>query len=143
MPILETLKDRSIRWRGNPQAQEEAIQTLLNESQVPLPEDYLNLLRFNNGGDGTFGTEPMDVEIWPAEEVLQANRDLCVEEFLPGDLVFGGDGANERLAFNTKEATPWKVYMVPMMVMSKEAAIGHADEFDSFIGGFGNAPKNA
>lgn len=146
MSILDTLKDRSIAWRGNPPAEEKAIQTLLNQSRIDLPEDYLNVLRYSNGGDGTFGAEPeqaMDFEIWPAEEVLQANRDLRAEELLPGFFMFGGDRANELLAFNTNELKPWKVYMVPMIVMSKEDAIVLAHDFASFMKSLSQDPINA
>ena len=72
-------------------------------------------------------------EIYPAQAVLQINLDLEVEEFLPGFFVFGGDRANELLAFDTREPEPWKIYMVPMIAMSEEDAVVIADSFKTFI----------
>jgi hypothetical protein len=58
---------------------------------------------------------------------------LEVDEFLPGFFVFGGDRANELLAFDTREPKPWKIYMIPMIVMSEVDAVVIAESFESFI----------
>lgn len=115
---------------------EKAIKKIVHQLGLNLPQEYLNFLINRNDylidvgagldwGAGLF-------EIYPAEDVIQRNKDLKVEEFLPGFFVFGGDRANELLAFDTREPKSWKIYMVPMIVMREEDAVVIANSFESF-----------
>jgi len=127
--------------RKNPPAEDAAIHTLVVDAGVELPEEYLAFLRDSNGGE--LDVEVGRFDLWPAEEIVQANRDLRVEEFLPGFIVFGGDGANELLVFDARGPKPWAVFMVPMIVMSEEDAVAIADDFSSLIGLRGHAQTDA
>jgi hypothetical protein len=117
--------------RKNPPAKDAVIRMLITDASVELPEEYLAFLRVSNGGE--LDVELGRFDLWPAEEIVQANRELRVEEFLPGFFVFGGDGANELLAFDTRGPKPWAVYMVPMIVMSEDDAVALASDFASLI----------
>jgi hypothetical protein len=110
---------------------EKAIQHLVAESGLDLPQAYLDFLRKRD--DYILEVEAGRFEIYPAGEVVHANGELLVEEFLPKFFIFGGDRANELLAFDTREPMPWKVYMVPMICMSEEDALKIADSFETFI----------
>lgn len=126
-------KDGSISVLSNKESltKAEVVEQLIAESGLSFPLEYLYFLI--NHSDKVLDVEAGRFEIYPAEEVLQINEDLQVEEFLPEFFVIGGDGANKLLAFNTTESKSWKVYMVPMIVMSKEDAVVIADSFESFI----------
>ena len=117
----------------NPPVEETAIRKLVAESGLELPEEYLSFLKLSNGGE--LNAESGHFHLYPAEEVIQANLDLRVQEFLPGFFIFGGDGANELLAFNMREPEARKVYVVPMIGMGEEDAVMIADSFKSFIAG--------
>jgi hypothetical protein len=116
---------------------EKAVRHMVDESGLDLPQEYLDFLR--NRKDYTVDVEAGVklgaglFKIYGVGDVIQINKDLEVEEFLSGFFVFGGDRANELLAFDTREPQPWKVYMVPMIVMSQEDAVEIADSFESFI----------
>ena len=74
MDISSVLADRSAEWcRENP-ASPAAIQKLVNESGVELPEEYLHLLCHSNGGEGELAVEPGWFQIWPAEQVVALNE---------------------------------------------------------------------
>lgn len=115
----------------NPPAEETVIRKLISDSGLELSEEYLSFLRSSNGGE--ISVESGWFQIYPAEEVMQANLDLHIKEFLSGFFVFGGDGANELLAFNTRGPKSGKVYMVPAIVMDEDDAVMIADSFKSFI----------
>jgi hypothetical protein len=108
-----------------------AIKQLIAKSGLDLPQTYLDFLRKQN--DYVLELEAGRFEIYAAEDVIQANEDLQVEEFLPKFFIFGGDGSNELIAFDTRETQPWKIYMIPMIVMSEEDAVVIANSFESFI----------
>ena len=117
--------------RKNPPAEEAVIRTLIAEAGVELPEEYLTFLRHSNGGELDVTSGRFD--FWPAKEIVKANRELGIGEFLPGFFAFGGDGGNELLAFDTRGPKPWAVYMVPMVVMSEEDAVAIAGDFASLL----------
>lgn len=116
---------------------EKAIESLIVDSKIDFPSEYLDFL--SNRDDYIidveagleFGTGLF--EIYPAEDVIQRNKDLEVNEYLPGFFVIGGDRANELLAFDTRKPKPWKIYMFPAIVMSEDNVVVIADSFETFM----------
>jgi hypothetical protein len=87
----------------SPSASEEAIDALVSEVKFSLPEEYLDLLRLSNGAEGKLGISPLSfIIIWPAEEVVLANREYGINEESPELLVFGKDAATGAFAFDTR-----------------------------------------
>jgi hypothetical protein len=72
MNLHHILTDPTADWKREPPANETAIQKLIQESGIDFPEEYLEFLRYSNGGDGELGIEPYWFDIFPAEEVLEA-----------------------------------------------------------------------
>ena len=99
MSLFERLKTKSDSWTCKPPASEAEIQMLVSHFDGALPADYLDLLRTCNGGEGDLALQLVLFRLWSTDEVIQANEDLQVSEFLPGFLMFGGDGANELFGF--------------------------------------------
>src|SRR4051794_23741397 len=83
-----------------PPASPAVLRDLASASPIALPEEYLALLGFSNGGEGNLGVEPGWFVLWPAEEVLVSNREFGVPELLPGFFGFGSNGGGELLAFD-------------------------------------------
>ncbi|MCA1575903.1 MAG: SMI1/KNR4 family protein [Acidobacteria bacterium] len=137
MSVIRRLKQRKAHWDSVPPADESAIQALVEQSGLELPQDYLAFLRFSNGGDGHLGVEPGWFQIWPAEEVVEANRDLDLEEELPGFFGFGGNGGGEMFAFDMRGTQPWPIVMVPYNPLEPEFAIKIADNFLAFADAMG------
>ena len=111
-------------------AQGEAIYQLERELNIKLPDEYKDFMQYSNGGVGTIGDNYL--EIWPIEEINSSNQELLVEEFAPGLLLFGGDGANELFAFDTREAN-LPVVNVPMIVMCHDDAQFCNETFLGFL----------
>jgi hypothetical protein len=72
------------------------------------------------------------VVFWPAGEVVTANRDYEVSEFVPGLYGFGSNGGGELLAFDCRGGLPYPVVMVPFMPMEWAEAVQIAISFDEF-----------
>ncbi|MDQ4122755.1 MAG: SMI1/KNR4 family protein [Acidobacteriota bacterium] len=140
MSLFERLEIKSDSWTCEPPASEAEIQNLVSHFGSNLPNEYLDLLRFCNGGEGDLALEPVLFRLWSTDEVIEANQDLQVSEFLPGFVMFGGDGANELFGFRL-DASDTKIYMIPMIVMSEEDAKVVAENFTEFIDAIGREYK--
>jgi hypothetical protein len=113
-------------------SREEAIQKLIAECGSILPESYLNFLRRYGTMEGELRVRPFWFRIWPADEVMEANRDDQVQEYLPGWLAIGSSGGGEMLAFDIRSNQPLKVFMIPFIGMDESEAMVVAEDFESF-----------
>lgn len=63
----------------NPGASERAIDALLRETNMAFPEDYLEFLRFANGGESNYdrevGYESGLCRLYPVEEIIEITSD--------------------------------------------------------------------
>ena len=139
---MKRLKQRKAHWDRVPPARESAIQALVEQSGVDLPQDYLAFLRFSNGGDGHIGIEPGWFQIWPAEEVVETNQFFELEEELPGFFAFGGNGGGELFAFDMRGPQPWPIVMVPRTPLEAEFAVKIAADFLAFADAIGRELKD-
>ena len=140
MSLFERLKTKSALWTCNSPANEAEIQKLVSYFGDNLPTDYLNLLRFCNGGEGDLASQPVLFFLWSASEAIEANKNYEISEFLPGYVMVGDDRANEMFGFRV-DAADTKVYMIPKIVMSEEDAIVVAETFAEFIETIGREYK--
>ena len=120
-------------WHPELPAAPTIIQELRLQSGLDLPTDYLAFLRFSNGGGGNFGIDSGWFWLWPAEEVLQLNRDYEILHWVPGFFGFGSDGGGEALTFDTRTPQPWKIYKIPFVGLEESEAILIAQSFAAFI----------
>lgn len=98
-----------------------------------LPESYLALLSFSDGGEGPLSAQPYNLVLDPVQEVIARIdcRNYGQADF-DGFLIFGGNGGGEYLAFDTHQTTPWPVVSIDM-VAGRDSAEEVAPDFDSFI----------
>jgi hypothetical protein len=87
------------RWLPRPPAAAEAIARLERAADVPLPADYLELLRTCDGGEGALGLAPLWLVLWDADRAAEHGR----AEAWPGLFAFGTNGGEETLAFDLRE----------------------------------------
>ena len=121
-----------------PPASENVISSLSNRVGFELPSDYLEFLRFSNGGCGDLPVQPWCFDsLWTAEQLADSNRDCEVAEYCPGFFGIGTSGGGEMFAFDMREPQPWPVVIVPFIGMEPEAALLVASDFLSFVAMFG------
>lgn len=102
-----------------------------------MPVEYLTLLGYSNGGEGSMASEPGWFQLWSAEEVVSLNKAHEIEDFLPGFFGFGSSGGGESLAFDTRLGQPLKIVMVPWILMAIEEVMVIANNMAEFIQAMG------
>ena len=95
-----------------------------------LPNDYKELLRNANGGEGFIGENYLI--LWAAEELAQFNKEYQVQDYAPGLILFGSDGGGEGFAFDTR-SSPAPIVQVPFIGMELNYARPVAASFDQFL----------
>jgi len=97
-----------------------------------LPQRYVDLLAFSNGGEGPLPVNPYNLCLDPARtvaEMIVSGNNGQTE--LDGFLIFGGNGGGEYLAFDLRRGAPWPVVTIDMV-----AGVGSAEvvakDFDAF-----------
>jgi hypothetical protein len=79
-------------WIRNPSASDSALEALVATASFPLPAEYLDLLRWSNGGEGPIGE--VYFTLWGAEDVLGLNEGYKFGEALRDVFVVGDDSAH-------------------------------------------------
>ena len=93
-------------WHAVAGASDEAINHLRQAVPFRLPESYLLLLRVTNGGEGPLGRQPCYFQLDSAETVADSALNKTHEEFFPGFLMIGSNGAGE---FITRTSETFRV----------------------------------
>lgn len=136
MSLFERLKTESVFWTCELPASEAEIQNLISHFGNNLPTQYLDLLRFCNGGEGDLALQQVYFQLWSTKEAIEINNNLPISEFIPGFMAFGGDRANEIFAFRVDDLES-RIYMIPLIGMSEEDAMVIAENFTEFIEAIG------
>ncbi|MBS1993468.1 MAG: SMI1/KNR4 family protein [Cyanobacteria bacterium SZAS LIN-3] len=133
MSIAEILAKNRFQWDREKGALEAAVTELSQSAGFTLPESYLEFLRLCNGGYGELPVDPLWFVIWPAEKVIEANRDLQVAIYASGFFGFGGNGGGEMLAFDLTKPVSSAVFSLPMIGMERGTEILVAPDFETFV----------
>lgn len=141
--LLEILSDSTASWTRCPPAAGSAIESLAAACDFDLPEEYLTLLRYSNGGEGFLCIEPWYFQLCSAEEVVEYNHGYKVDEFLPGWFAIGSNGGGEMLAIRKRDGSPCPVYMVPFVPMAEIDAVQIAHDFEMFAMALGRGGAEA
>ena len=138
MSIHEIALASAPKWMPALPASADAISCLVRDAGFDLPVEYLDFLRFSNGGCGDIPVDPWCFDgLWRAEELLVCNRDYEVAKYCPGFFGVGTSGGGEMFAFDMRKSQPWPVVHVPFIGMEPDAALPVAPDFRSFIQMFG------
>lgn len=135
MDVAAVIADAMDGWRRRPgPASSAAVADLAAAAPVRLPDEYLDLLRLHDGGEGHLGAEPAWFELWPAATVIPANRECQVTGGLPPEFFgFGSSGSGEMLALDCRGGSPYPVVMMPFIPFDARTAEVVAEDFAAFV----------
>ena len=133
--IAALLKDA--RWNTRQPASPAVVDELAHASKRQLPEAYLALLLYSDGGEGELSVEPGWLQLWPAAEVMKYNKIYEVDKALPHFFGFGSNGGGELLAFDLRDRGSCRVAMIPFVPMTESEAIVIAENFEAFVRAIG------
>lgn len=110
-------------WQAQPPAGEAAIDKLRQAVPVPLPEEYIALLRVSNGGEGPIDLPPLYFQLYDAEYAGVLNREFLEEKPDSRFFVFGSNGGLEAISFDLREQAPWPIVMFDPIAGTESAQI--------------------
>jgi hypothetical protein len=119
-----------------PPADEAEIQQLIRECHLQLPDEYLDLLRFTNGGETELALPPRLFVPYEVEYVLELLRDKPFDEIHDSFFIIGGNGGLETIAFDLRSKPPYPVVMIDLIGGGK-TAIEIAPDFTAFLAAVG------
>ncbi|MAK60186.1 MAG: hypothetical protein CMK09_04330 [Ponticaulis sp.] len=120
-----------------PPASDEALGELTDTFGHILPESYLALLKYSNGGEWSLAVEPFDFVLFEVPIVIGNLRGTDFTEVFPDCLPIGGDGMTEYIALDFS-IKPARVVAIDATEDDPETAIypvsASIEEFISLIG---------
>jgi hypothetical protein len=121
-------------WYKVDGASASAIDRLRAIEPAPLPESYLRLLSYSNGGEGPLPVMPFNLCLYPAEEVVQIEEAGHFKKFYPGFFVIGGNGGGEAVALDFRGDAPHPLVCFDMVNANlEESVLVIAPSFDAAI----------
>ena len=134
--ISELLSQPDRDWRREPPATETDILGLVAVCPVKLPEEYLDLLRYSHGGEGSVALPPHWFVLDRVDVVIDIQGDEFYRESFRGFWFFGGNGGGEMLAFDLRGDEPWPIVMIDP-IAGPECSQKIAQSFAEFLEAIG------
>ncbi|MDP1026774.1 SMI1/KNR4 family protein [Sphingomonas sp. KR1UV-12] len=121
-------------WHKLAAADDNDLRQLEEAAPVDLPASYLAFLRYSNGGEGPLPVQPLNLCLYPAEEVAQIAREGTFTECFQGLFVIGDSGGGEAVALDLRSGPPFSVVSLDMTNTDcLEATITVAASFDDAL----------
>jgi len=94
--------------------------------------EYLEFLRFSNGGEGELALEPLWFQLFDVGFAIQLWQDQRYRNEYPDLFFFGCNGGMESIAFDMSQTYPWPIVMVDC-IAGPDSARRISDDIHSFI----------
>lgn len=121
MNVAEILSQRNRKWQSSRPAPESEVADLRSRSRAELPPEYLDLLRFSNGGEGPLALAPLWFQLYSVQDCLELCHNSEIIERFPTFVFFGSNGGIESMAFDLRTGPPWSVVMVDQIAGPQSA----------------------
>jgi hypothetical protein len=113
MGVRHILSQPTRDWQAKAPASEAEIVLLESRARADLPGEYLELLRFGNGGEGPVALPPLWFQLYAVKDCIElCHADQHVLERFPSFMFFGSNGGLESIAFDLRVGPPWPIVMV-------------------------------
>jgi len=134
--VAEILDQPERKFECHLPADETEILNLMGETKVQLPSEYLDLLRYSNGGQGDLALPPLLFCPYEVDYVIELLREKPFDELHEQFFIFGGNGGLELIAFDLRKVPPYPIVMIDP-VGGEDTAIEIAPDMASFIEAIG------
>ena len=136
MNVSDILGQPEREWRGEAPATEADIALLESKANRQLPREYLELLRFSNGGEGPLALPPLWFQLYAVKDCIALCLNQETLQRFPSFMFFGSNGGLESIAFDLREGPPWRIVMVDQ-IAGTESAEEIAPNIGAFIEAIG------
>jgi len=137
MNVRDILRQPQREWQANAPASEAEIKLLESRARAKLPAEYIELLRFSNGGEGPLALPPLWFQLYAVDDCIElchTNRH-ALEQF-PSFMFFGSNGGLESIAFDLRTGPPWPIVTIDQ-IAGQESAREIAPNMAAFIEAIG------
>ncbi len=117
-----------------------AIDKFERNANFKLPDDYIEFLRFTNGGEGFIG-EQSYIMLWPIQDMIELNKSYKVNEYASGLFLFGSNGGGEAYAFDIS-SKHMNIVQVPFVGMDLSLVQSISSTFNGFVAYLYGLKKN-
>jgi hypothetical protein len=137
MSVRHVLSQPKREWQAEAPASEVEIALLESRARANLPAEYLELLRFSNGGEGPLALPPLWFQLYPVKDCIDLRHaNQHVLENFPTFMFFGSNGGLESIAFDLRVGPPWPIVMIDQ-IAGPESAKEIAPNMGAFIEAIG------
>jgi len=142
-PISEILTQPGRQWTPNPPAHEDEIAKLQELAPFKLPAEYIELLRFCDGGYGELDAPPLIFCMHSIAESVEHNQMWRKEGEYAGFWFIGGNGGLETIGFDLRRGPQLPIIMIDCIAGddSAERIANGMAEFVQKIGLAADQPK--
>ena len=113
MNVRDILLQPEREWHAKVPSSETEIAQLAAQAKLPLPTEYVELLRHSNGGEGPLALAPLYLQLYSAKDCIELfHNDQQLREEFPSFLFFGSNGGIELIAFDLRSGPPWPIVMI-------------------------------
>ena len=120
-----------VNWNRNAvAATESALVEVENTLGLRLSDEYKELLRCFDGGEGFIGENYLI--LWSASELIQFNEEYEVQKYVPDVFLFGSSGGGEAFGFDLRDGAR-SILQLPFIGMNIKYARKVGNSFSEFL----------
>lgn len=134
--VAELLSETGRQWRKVDGASQPQVAELISALPFESPAEYLEFLRYSNGGEGELALEPLWFQLFDVAFAIQLWQDENYRREYPNLFFFGSNGGLESIAFDMSNPRPWPIVMVDCIagLESARRISGSIEEFIERVG---------
>src|SRR5688500_11871058 len=140
--VAELLAAEVRQWVGKAPATVEEIAALSSQVPFPLPEEYVELLRASNGGEGELALPPLWFQLFDTKFAAELWRNPDYRTNFPDLFFFGSNGGLESIAFDMRGVADWPIVMIDC-IAGMDSARQSAPNMRAFINAVGIPDRHA
>jgi hypothetical protein len=135
-PISQILSEPNREWTPKPPADEDEIAELRELAPFELPAEYIELLRYCDGGCGELDAPPLLFHMYSIADSVQFNEMWRAEGQYADFWFIGTNGGLETIGFDLRAGPPWPIISIDCIAGedSVERIAGDVAEFVEKIG---------
>jgi hypothetical protein len=137
-PVAEILHAPGRDWTPKPPAEPEEIAELRTLVPFVLPPEYVDLLRYGDGGYGELDAPPLYFCMDSIAETVEHNEVWRTEGEFQSFWFIGGNGGLESIAFDLRTGPPYPIVMIDC-IAGESSAVQIAADVCEFINRMGIA----
>jgi hypothetical protein len=130
--VADILSEPGREWTSKRPADENQIAELSQNVGFELPAEYIELLRFCDGGYGELDAQPLLFEMDSIAAAVEHNQVWREQGQFCEFWFIGGNGGLELIAFDLRTGPPWSIVMIDP-IAGPRSAERIADSMPEFI----------